>query len=96
MKKSNVLVYGIGIKGMKYPAVINDNILDEYRAWRSFLFRCTETCWGRQETYKGTSCSGNFKYYEFFYEWYHKQDTLLYSGLVGLITGIVPNKFRHV
>lgn len=73
MKKSNVLVYGIGIKGMKYPAVINDNILDEYRAWRSFLFRCTETCWGRQEAYKGTSCSENFKYYEFFYEWYHKQ-----------------------
>lgn len=71
--KSNVLVYGIGIKGLKYPSKLNKIFVREYRAWSGMLLRCTEKEWSRKPTYINTTCSENFKNYSYFYEWCNKQ-----------------------
>lgn len=73
MKKSNVLVCGIGFKGMVYPSKADGKALKEYTLWLDMLKRCTETFQARYPTYAGTTCSENFKSYTFFYEWCNKQ-----------------------
>lgn len=73
MKKSNVLVCGIGSKGMDYPSKADGKALKEYTLWLDMLKRCTEKFQARYPTYKGTTCSENFKSYTFFYEWCNRQ-----------------------
>ena len=73
MRNSNKLVRGIGLKGMKYPTKLGGKRLKEYSLWQDMLERCTERFWNRQPAYTGTTCSENFKSFEYFYEWCQTQ-----------------------
>ncbi len=73
MNRSSILVEGIGLKGMKYPSSIYKIELREYRIWKGMLRRCTTKCSDIHTSYIGTTCSENFKSYEYFYEWCQKQ-----------------------
>ena len=67
-------VYGIGISGTKYPIKVNGVITKEYTLWTHMLQRCySDTYKKKQPTYEGCEVSDNFKRYEYFYEWCHKQ-----------------------
>ena len=72
-------VYGVGITGTKYPPSINGVKTKEYILWTHMLQRCysdtnvCDTSKKRNPTYIGCEVSENFKYYEYFYEWCHKQ-----------------------
>ena len=67
-------VCGIGIVGTKYPPTVNGVITKEYELWTGMLERCySDTYKKKQPTYEGCEVSNNFKNYEYFYEWCHKQ-----------------------
>ena len=67
-------VYGIGVLGAKYQAKINGVITKEYTLWQNMLERCySDTYKKKRPTYEGCEVSDNFKSYEYFYEWCHKQ-----------------------
>ena len=67
-------VYGVGIVGTKYQAKINGVQTKEYKLWCHMLERCyDEALKKRCPTYEGCEVSDNFKSYEYFYEWCHKQ-----------------------
>ena len=67
-------VYGIGLSGTKYPITINGVLTKEYELWQSMLGRCySDTCKKKRPTYEDCEVSDNFKSYEYFYEWCHKQ-----------------------
>ena len=67
-------VYSIGILGTKHPSTINGVLTKEYELWQSMLQRCYSDAFKKQRpTYEGCEVSNNFKYYEYFYEWCHKQ-----------------------
>lgn len=64
------LARGIGFNNNAYPS---NNSVKEYCVWNQMLFRCTEEGWDKLPTYAGVTCSENFKYYSFFYEWCNRQ-----------------------
>ena len=67
-------VYGVGILGTKYPSTIDGRNTKEYKLWQSMLKRCyNDTYKKKYPTYEGCGVSENLKYYEYFYEWCHKQ-----------------------
>ena len=67
-------VHGVGIIGAKYPATVNGVLTKEYILWHSMLVRCySDTSKKKNPTYEGCKCSENFKSYEYFYDWCHKQ-----------------------
>ena len=67
-------VYGVGILGAKYPSKVNDVLTKEYVLWKGMLKRCYSDVYKkRYPTYEGCRVSENFKSYEYFYEWCHKQ-----------------------
>ena len=67
-------VYGVGILGTKYPPSMSGRNTKEYNLWRNMLQRCySDTFQKKQPTYEGCEVSNNFKYFEYFYEWCHKQ-----------------------
>ena len=67
-------VYGVGILGTKYPPTINDVKTKEYGLWQNMLERCySDALKKRRPTYTDCSVSENFKSYEYFYEWCHRQ-----------------------
>ncbi len=67
-------VYGVGILGTKYPSTINGVLTKEYTLWCNMLVRCySDSSKKRRPTYEGCEVSENFKSYEYFYEWCHKQ-----------------------
>ena len=67
-------VYGVGILGTKYQAMINDVITKEYNLWMNMLRRCySDTYQKKYPTYEGCEVSDNFRSYEYFYEWCHNQ-----------------------
>ena len=67
-------VYGVGITGARYPTKVNGVHTKEYKLWHSMLSRCYNNAYKkRQPTYEGCEASENFKSYEHFYEWCHKQ-----------------------
>ena len=68
------LVYGVGVSGIKYPSTINGRNTKEYDLWYSMLVRCYSNTYKKKyPTYEGCEASENFKSYEYFYEWCHKQ-----------------------
>ena len=67
-------VCSVGIVGTKYPSTINDVKTKEYELWRDMLRRCySDNFKNKYQTYKDCEVSENFKSYEYFYEWCHKQ-----------------------
>ena len=67
-------VYDIGISGTKYPSKVNGVHTKEYVLWVNMLKRCyNESLHLKHPTYEGCKVSDNFKSYEYFYEWCHKQ-----------------------
>ena len=67
-------VYGVGVVGTKYPISEGGVLTKEYKLWQNMLERCySATYQKKQPTYKDCKCSENFKSFEYFYEWCHKQ-----------------------
>ena len=67
-------VHGVGLLGTKYSNTINGVRTKEYVLWQSMLERCySDKFQKKYPTYEGCEVSDNFKYYEYFYEWCHKQ-----------------------
>ena len=67
-------VFGVGIVGVKYSINEGGTQTKEYEIWCNMLRRCySDTYQKKQPTYKGCEVSDNFKSYEYFYEWCHKQ-----------------------
>ena len=67
-------VFGVGVVGTKYPSMINGVQTKEYELWKSMLRRCYNSTYQKKHpTYEGCEVSNNFKSYEYFYEWCHKQ-----------------------
>ena len=67
-------VFGVGILGTKYPSKVNGRITKEYVLWCHMLERCYSDIYQKKKpTYEGCEVSENFKSYEYFYEWCHKQ-----------------------
>ena len=67
-------VCGVGIVGTKYPISEGGVNTKEYTLWRNMLERCySDTFKKKRPTYIGCEVSDNFKSYEYFYEWCHKQ-----------------------
>ena len=80
IKKGNVKdpyspsVCGVGILGTKYLSTINGVRTKEYGLWKRMLERCYSDYSKKQRpTYEDCEVSDNFKSYEYFYEWCHKQ-----------------------
>ena len=67
-------VHGVGITGVKYPCRTNGVLVKEYVLWTNMLRRCySDNSKKKHPTYVGCEVSDNFKSYEYFYEWCHKQ-----------------------
>ena len=67
-------VHGVGITGTKYQITVNGVKTKEYELWYSMLHRCySDSLKKKYPTYEGCEVSDNFKSYEYFYEWCHKQ-----------------------
>ena len=67
-------VFGIGVLGAKYQITINGVLTKEYALWNSMLVRCySDKYQKKQPTYEGCEVSDNFKSFEYFYEWCHRQ-----------------------
>ena len=67
-------VYGIGVAGTKYPNRVNGRKTKEYVLWCHMFERCYSDAYKKKyPTYEGCEVSENFKSYEYFYEWCHKQ-----------------------
>ena len=67
-------VYGVGVLGTKHPSKVNGVRTKEYALWYDMLLRCySNTYKKKRPTYEGCEVSDNFKSYEYFYEWCHKQ-----------------------
>ena len=67
-------VFGVGITGTKYLITISGVKTREYALWKNMLQRCYSDAYRKKRpTYEGCKVSDNFKSYEYFYEWCHKQ-----------------------
>ena len=67
-------VFGAGILGTKYPSEVNRVKTKEYVLWKSILQRCYSDGFKKKHpTYEYCEVGDNFKSYEYFYEWCHKQ-----------------------
>ena len=67
-------VCGVGILGTKYPPSFNGVQTKEYTLWCDMLKRChSDNLKNKRPTYGGCEVSENFKSYEYFYKWCHKQ-----------------------
>lgn len=60
-------IYG-GMIGVKYPAKVNGKISKEYYIWKNMLVKCGKT--------QGWTCCKEWKLFENFYEWLHKQENV--------------------
>ena len=67
-------IHGVGILGTKYPSKVNGVRTKEYALWYDMLERCYSDFYKKKRpTYEGCEVSDNFKSFEYFYEWCHKQ-----------------------
>lgn len=73
VRKSNKCADGIGVNNGKYTARNGSKNRKEYTLWQDMLKRCTIKFQTESPSYVGTTCSENFKSYEYFYEWCQRQ-----------------------
>ena len=67
-------VFGVGVAGTKYPNSVNGRKTKEYVLWCHMFERCYSDAYKKKyPTYEVCKVSDNFKSYEYFYEWCHKQ-----------------------
>ena len=67
-------VFGVGVVGIKYPSRVNGRKTKEYVLWCHMFERCYSDAYKKKyPTYEVCKVSDNFKSYEYFYEWCHKQ-----------------------
>ena len=67
-------VCGVGIIGTKYPVSEGGRDTKDYALWKRMLERCySDSYQKKRPTYEGCEVSDNFKSYEYFYDWCHKQ-----------------------
>ena len=67
-------VFGVGVAGTKYPNRVNGRKTKEYVLWCHMFERCYSDAYKKKyPTYEVCKVSDNFKSYEYFYEWCHKQ-----------------------
>ena len=67
-------VFGVGVVGTKYQISVNGVKTKEYVLWCDMLKRCYSNDFKKKRpTYEGCEVSENFKSYEYFYKWCHKQ-----------------------
>ena len=67
-------VFGVGVVGTKYSPSEGGRNAKGYTLWCNMLKRCYSTTYKKKNpTYEGCEVSENFKSYEYFYEWCHKQ-----------------------
>ncbi len=67
-------VFGVGVVGTKYPSEVNRVKTKEYVLWTHMLRRCYSDYFKKKyPTYIDCAVSENFNYYEYFYDWCHKQ-----------------------
>lgn len=63
-----------GIKGDKYPSMINGVFVKEYTLWENMIRRCVDIKEKEKyPTYKDVTCCDEWLLYENFYDWLHKQ-----------------------
>ena len=68
------LISGVGIYSGRNPRFENNKPIREYYIWNAILRRCySDVCHADNPTYIGCSVSDNFKNYDYFYDWFHKQ-----------------------
>ena len=74
-------LYGVGILGAKYPSTVNGVRTKEYALWYDMLVRCySDSFKKKHSTYIDCEVSDNFKSFEYFYEWCHKQIGFDFKG----------------
>ena len=67
-------VFGVGVVGTKYPITISGRNTKEYELWKSMLRRCySDKYQNKYPTYEGCESSENFRSFEYFYGWCHRQ-----------------------
>ena len=67
-------VFGVGIIGTKYPINESGDMNYIYKVWSNIIDRCyNEKTRLKYKAYSDCSTSDNFKYYEYFYEWFISQ-----------------------
>lgn len=67
-------IYGVGMRGSKYPARPNGIVCREYYTWRNMLYKCYSEEYKEQyNTHLNAVCCEEWLCYENFYEWIHEQ-----------------------
>ena len=67
-------IYGVGMRGNKYPARPNGKVCREYYTWKNMLYKCySEEYKEKYNTHHEAVCCEEWLCYENFYEWIHKQ-----------------------
>lgn len=70
-------IYGVGMRGDKYPARPNGKICREYYTWRNMLYKCySEEYKEKHNTHYRATCCEEWLCYENFYEWVHEQSNV--------------------
>jgi len=67
-------IYGVGMRGNKYPARPNGKVCREYYTWRNMLYKCYDDEYKEKyQTHFNAVCCEEWLCFENFYEWIHKQ-----------------------
>ena len=67
-------IYGVGMRGNKYPAKVNGKICREYYTWRNMLYKVFDDEYKEKyNTHLNATCCEEWLCFENFYDWVHKQ-----------------------
>lgn len=70
-------IYGVGMRGKKYPAKVNGKICREYYTWRNMLYKVFDDKYKEKyHTHLNAKCCEEWLCFENFYEWIHEQSNV--------------------
>ena len=70
-------IYGVGMRGNKYPARVNGKVCREYYTWRNMLYKCFDDEYKEKyQTHFDAVCCEEWLCFENFYEWIHGQSNV--------------------